>query len=809
MAETPSAPPPAKAPRASTNRRLVIWLRRIAITLTVLFVAAAVGVVLFIRHYEAGLPSVEELKRYDPPQVTRVLARDGQLLGEMFTERRTVVHLDKVANEMKLAALAAEDASFYEHAGLNYLGMLRAIWVNLRGGKRQGASTITQQIIKNILLTPERTFDRKMREAILARRIEAELSKDDILELYLNYIYLGHGRYGVEEASRYYFGKSAHEISLAEAALLAGIIKGPSVFSPHVNMKRALARRTYVLDQMEQKGFASAAQVAAAKREEVVLASETEVLSELAPEVVAEVKRTLKSVLGPAADHGGYTVTTTIDPALEAAAREAVRRNADAYAKRHKHLAPLKKAKKELKPFEGTPALNRIYQGVVVGADDAKNTLEIRVGTVTGTVDLRSAARYNPDKLNASSFAEIGKVVPVRLLTPPPDASDKDTPGAPSRVRLRLELGPESALVALDVRTREILALVGGYAATPGGLDRASSSHRQPGSTFKTFVYSYAMHARAMTPATIVETNPAALRDYKPDNYDESEGKKPNRLRQALADSVNVSAVWALERVGASNVVAWARALGVTSKLGNTPSLALGAYEVTPREMVAAYATFAAGGVYEEPILISKIVGPGGQEVALPPRTPARRVMEEDEAYLTTSLLTSVVRDGTGKRARALGRPIAGKTGTANDYKDAWFVGYSTDIACAVWTGFDLPVSLGRGEAGAAAALPAFVDFMQEAHKGRPAVDFPVPSGIVRAKIDPATGLLAYPDQEDAMEEVFLAGTAPTEAATPDAGVPEEDAGAGEVATPPKEGGDLVPANGPAEPRPFDETPPF
>jgi penicillin-binding protein 1A len=337
-------------------------------------------------------------------------------------------------------------------------------------------------------------------------------------------------------------------------------------------------------------------------------------------------------------------------------------------------------------------------------------------------------------------------------------------------------------MVAIDVRSREVLALVGSYEGTRGGLDRATNSHRQPGSTFKAFVYSYAIHSRQMTAASIVETNPQALHGYKPDNYDEGEGKTPKRMRDALAESVNVAAVWSLEKVGASNVVAWTHALGVESKLGADLSLALGAYEVTPREMAGAYATLAAGGVYEQPILVKKITGPNGAEVKLPDPAPPRRVMEDAEAYVITSLLTSVVQDGTGKRARVLGRPIAGKTGTSNQAKDAWFVGYSTDVACAVWTGFDDPTPMGAGEAGASAALPAFVDFMREAHKKRPAADFPVPPGVSRVSIDPETGLRAYAGQANAIDEVFLTGTEPTETATPDAGVEDpaapSDAGA-------------------------------
>lgn len=766
--------------RGRAPRRLVVWAKRLCAAVALLTAAGVLAVAIVIRHYEADLPSIAEVKSYSPPQVTRILARDGTLLGELFTERRTVVPIEAIPPKMKLAVLAAEDAAFYEHAGLNYLGVLRAIWKSVTSSHRQGGSTITQQVVKNVLLTPERTLSRKIREAILARRIEAELSKDEILDLYLNQIYFGHGRYGVEEAARYYFGKSIGDVTLSEAATIAGIIKGPGVYSPRLNMDKALGRRDFVLGQMAQKGFAPAELVDAAKKEPITLAPEPEARPELAPEVVAEVKRTLKKLVGPGADRGGYTITTTIDPALEAAARAAVRKNADDYAKRHKLLAPLAKAKKEPAPFDGTPTGYHAYLGVVVGADDTKNTLDVRVGTITGTVDVADAARYNPQGLRAPEFAQVGKVVRVVMLNPPKEPAGAEPAAHQDRAakpKLRLELGPQGAMVAIDVRTREILALVGSYEGVRAGLDR-TNAHRQPGSTFKAFVYSYGLHARALTPATIVETNPAALQGYRPDNYDEGEGKAPKRLRDALAQSVNVAAVWSLQKLGPTNVVAWAKSMGIESKLGADLSLALGSYEVTPREMAGAYATFAAGGVYEQPVLIQKIVGPGGVPVELPARAPSRRVMEENEAYVMTSMLTSVVKEGTGKRAKSLGRPIAGKTGTSNQAKDAWFVGYSTDIVCAVWTGYDDPTPMGAGEAGASAALPAFVEFMKEAHQKRPVADFPVPPGLVRVMIDPATGLKAYPDQKDAIEEIFLAGTEPKEEATPDAGADGADAGA-------------------------------
>lgn len=772
-----------RRPRQSWARR---WLPRFAVALLGALVAAALALVLVLRHYEEDLPSVAELRGYNPPQITRVLARDGTELGEMFVERRTVVAIDSVPDVMKKAVLAAEDAHFYEHDGLNYLGMLRALAHNVtRPGSLQGGSTITQQVVKNVLLTPERTFSRKAKEVILARRIEQTLSKDEILELYLNHIYFGHGRYGIEEASRFYFGKSVGQLELPEAALLAGIVKGPSVYSPRVSIARATARRRFVLKQMAEKGFAPAAAVEAALNEPIALAPETDVSSDLAPEVVDEVRKKLVELVGPAGEHGGFTVTTTIDPAVQAAARAAVRKNLDDWAARHKLVAPLRKAKGDPKPAAELPkAAHHAVMAEVVSADDAKGKLTVRVGQRTAIVDVKDA-RYNPRKLNASELAEIGKVVRVTLQGLP-DAGDGDAddhaPGAPKKehpLHARLELGPQGALIAVDVKTREILALVGSYEGARGGLDRATRASRQPGSTFKPFTYGYAIHTRTMTPATLLETDPAMVAGYKPGLLaaDESAARKPKRMREALAKSINVAAVWSIQRAGPANVARWAQAHGVTSKLGADLSLALGAYEVTPREMVAAYATWASGGEYQAPVLITKIVGPSGVEVPLPGREPPRRVMDEAEAAVLTSLLTSVVQEGTAQRARSLGRPIAGKTGTSNRAKDAWFVGYSTDIACAVWTGFDDGAPLGAGESGASAALPAFVELMRAAHQGRPVTPFPEPPGVVRRKIDPETGLLAWEGEEGAIDEVFLAGTEPVETAMPDAGA-DEDGGA-------------------------------
>jgi penicillin-binding protein 1A len=705
-----------------------------------------------------------------------VLARDGSLLAELFTERRTVISIDSLPAHVKLAVLAAEDAEFYEHEGLNYLGIARAFAVNLRSGRtRQGGSTITQQVVKNLVLDPERTYRRKIREALLARRLEQEMKKDEILELYLNHIYFGHGRYGIEEAARGTFGKPAKDLSIAEAAMLAGLPAGPELYSPRRDMKRALARRAFVLGQMHEKfpQFVSDAQYQAAMEEPVRLATAEGAGAGMAPEAVEIAKKVLHDLEPDQASRGGYTITTTIDPKLQAAARKAIRDDLLAYDKRHSVAvlkAPSAQASKRGPAlsrdtlFDGTPAFesHKIYVGSVTAVDDVANTIEVRVGTVIGTVKLGDFERYNPERLAPSAFAPVGAHVRVSLLGPASNA------GGMSKMPLRLEAGPEGALVALDVRTRDVLAIVGNYEAANGSLDRAMQARRQPGSTFKPIVYSYAIHARRYTPATLVDVTPAVFAgNYKPSNYEGWTGTDPLRLREALANSVNVAAVRVLEDVGPANVVPWAQALGITSTLKPDLSLALGSYEVEPMELAGAYATFAAGGVYEAPRMVAKITRPDGSEVLLKTPPPSRRVLDEAESYVVTSLLGSVVDHGTGARAKELRRPVAGKTGTSNASKDTWFAGFSTEIAAVVWIGYDDGKSLGATETGASCALPAWLAFMRAAHEGRPLTEFPRPPGVVSVSIDKKTGKLPFEGDADVMDEIFLPGTEPTEIGSP------------------------------------------
>jgi penicillin-binding protein 1A len=396
-------------------------------------------------------------------------------------------------------------------------------------------------------------------------------------------------------------------------------------------------------------------------------------------------------------------------------------------------------------------------------------------------VRLSDYERYNPQSLAPSAFAPQGAHVRVSLLAPVPNTGDAFGPGAAppiTKVPLRLEAGPEGALVALDVRTRNVLALVGNYEAAPAGLDRATGARRQPGSTFKPLVYSYALHSRRYTPASLVDVNPQVFAGgYKPANFEGWTGHDPLRLREALANSVNVAAVRVLDDVGPGNVVPWAEALGITTTLKPDLSLALGSYEVIPIDLCGAYATFAAGGMYEPPRLITRIVGPDGKDVELTPLAPAHRVLDEAEAYVVTSMLTSVVDHGTGAKARELKRPLAGKTGTSNASRDTWFAGYSTETAACVWVGYDDGHPLGVSEMGGVTALPAWISFMKAAHEHKPPSEFPRPVGTVTVSIDKHSGKLAYPDDPDAIDEVFLAGTEPQEVSepyTPDAGASDE-----------------------------------
>jgi penicillin-binding protein 1A len=766
--------------RARKRPRWLRWVARIAIALAALCLLGAGGFAGLIAYYSQGLPDVRTLRDYHEPQVTRVVDRDGEVMGEIFTERRTVVPLERIPRVLVLSVLAAEDADFYRHEGLDYAGLFRAIVRGvLSGGNFRGTSTITQQLVKNLLLGSERTMARKIRELILARQVEEEFTKDEILGLYLNHINFGHGRYGVQEASRFYFGHDVDTLTLAEASLLAGIPQSPTRLSPRTYPDRARRRQRFVLDQLEAKREdywpdLSLEDIRAAREAHVELAPAPE-SRQSAPEVVEAARRLLLDQAGEDAVRlGGFTIHTTIDRDLQLASRTALQGGLRAIDQRSGARPPIARARirrgERPTPIATVPELRvgTTYDAIVTGHDDAGGRILLDAAGHAAEARIADCARWNPEGLPPTQFVEEGARVRVSVVAPA-EADDADP-----RARVRIELGPQGAVVVIDPRSRDVLALIGGY-EPESGFDRARQALRQPGSSFKPFVYAVAIRSRRYTPASIVIDAPGVYDQWQPQNFETWSFHGEMRLRDALANSVNQVAVRLIEDVTPPEVVSFAQRMGIGTPLDPSLALALGASEVRPIELANAYATFAAGGRWAPYRIVSRIVGPDGREVALPPAEAPREPLTPAEAYVITNMLTSVVESGTAQAARRLGRPCAGKTGTSNEARDTWFAGFTPDLAAVVWVGYDDRRSLGRRESGARAALPIWVDVMRSASEGRPAIDFPVPAGVVTVRIDPASGQLAYEGEENAIDEVFLDGTAPTEVAR-EAGVLDSSA---------------------------------
>ena len=734
------------------------------------FVGAATLLGMFLYYgSDPRLPTLKALGDYHPKQVTRIVDRNGVPVGELGTEKRTVVPFSAIPKVLINAVVSAEDAEFFQHAGLNYRGMLRAFIENvLRGRTAQGGSTITQQVVKTLLLSPERTMRRKVQEIILARQLSQKLSKEEVLTVYLNQIYYGHGRYGCEEAARYFFGKSVRDIDTAEAALLAGLPQSPERLSPRKHPEAAKTRQRYVLGRMLENGYLDRAAGEKLAAEPIRLAREPGGARGLASEAVDTVARFL--VESGAAGEQGATIETTLDAHLQEIARQSLERGLEdldarqGYRGRSAHLAgkALEKYQAELaKAHPGPLRDGQIIEGIVVRVDkDAPagkaGKLLLAVGATEGVVDLSLELRYGKGPKPLAQRFVPGDLVRVRAAGERPHV--EGTPQA-----LALELGPQAAMVVLDPQTRQILALVGGYDYHPGGFDRSQAAHRQPGSAFKPFVYATAIDQGKVTAATLVNDSPEVYDLWKPQNYEKEEFRGPIRVRTALAQSINTVAIKVLSEVGIPGVRTLAAAAGITSPMPEDLGLAmaLGAMTVTPLELANAYATFPSAGQRGETSLVRSV---GGQAIETAPLQPA---IKPEVAYIMVSLLRSVIDEGTARAAAGkLRRPAAGKTGTSNGQRDAWFVGFTPDLLAAVWVGFDDGQGLGRGEAGARSALPIWLDFMNKALVGRPTRDFAQPPGVVIQRIDKTSGLLPAAGQEtNTLDEVFLLDSAPKEQA--------------------------------------------
>jgi len=767
------------------QERVLPWLKAMTVKKALMLLAACfAGAVLFVVFLffilSFNLPTVESLKDYKPSTGTTIYADDGRVLGHIRIEKGVYVPLQRIPKAMKNAIIATEDPRFYHHAGIDYRGILRAALKNImRLRVSQGGSTITQQLTKVVFLTPERSFIRKIREIILARRLEKEISKDEILELYLNKIYFGHGAYGVQTAAKTYFGKDISAVNQAEAALLAGLPKSPMVYSPYSDIDLTKLRQSQVLRRMVDEGYLTEAQAAKIYEQPLNLEN-LRSQEELAPHIVDHIRKYVLAKYGEEKLYeGGIKVYTSIDLDLQRTATTSLKEGLRALDKRQGFRGRV--GHKEVKVMPAQLGALR----VVVKPGEVFNAHVLDVGEYYLTVKGRGMIGYilkddmawalikpkkhkdDPDEFKLpSEIAQVGDIIKVRF-----QSYDKKKQTA----SFQLEQTPlvEGAVVVLEPYTGYIRAMGGGYDIVEGGFNHATVAKGQPGSAFKPFIYGAALEAKdgdhyKYTPASIIMDLPVIHekteqdKGWKPENYDER-FLGPMRLRTALALSRNAVTVRLLEDIGLSRAVDFARRAGITSPINEDYTSALGSSAVTPLELTSAYSTFAAQGVRSDPILIKSVVD--GRGVTLESYDPKpQEALDPVTSYLVTSLLKSVVDEGTGRGAKGLNKPLAGKTGTTNNYVDAWFVGYSPSIVAGVWVGYDnAKASLGDKETGARAALPIWIGVMAKALADKPAEDFPAPEGVVFTKTDPETGLLAQEDAPDAVNDVFRKGTEPTQ----------------------------------------------
>lgn len=758
------------------GRRFVLW----SVALMTSFASLGVGGLAgMLWYYGRDLQAIDEaaLRAYQPAQITRIYADDREtLLGEYFTQRRTLIQYEQVPSHVENAFLAAEDADFYSHEGLDYLGILRALFINVRAGKiRQGASTITQQVVKNFILSPERTFKRKVHELLLSRRLERVLSKREILELYLNEIYLGHGRYGIQEASRFYFGKDVQDIDAGQAALLATLPKAPGASTPHKEPERAKARQKFVLRQMAKHGFLSAPDAARYAEMPLVVQPLQQARSQVfegAESFVDVVLDQLRERFGDDLPRLGATVVTTLDPNVQRRASDGLREQLRAIDERQKfaHKITPSSDRAKSRALKRGAKIRKVGQvgPVVIGGryrpqGSERRGFEATLGTQSIFVEVPVGERYAEPSVDLSSQFPEGGITVAKITRPPKRLTLPE-----GWLYGRIASGPEAVVVVASVEDGAVVAMVSGYEETRGGFNRATEAKRQPGSTFKPFVYGAAVESRKFTAASVVIDSPEIYEKWRPTNFERDQYRGEIRLREALTHSVNTIAIKLLDAIGVEAGVNFARRAGIESSLSGNLSLALGTSEVTPFELLRAYSTLARGGTWRELEVIRSIEFDGGE---LAPETlPVASAIAPEVAFVVSSLMASVVREGTGRRAKKLGFWVAGKTGTAAENRDAWFAGFSKDYAAVAWVGFDRPKTLGRGETGGKAALPIWMSAMKAAvgdDRSDGAGLIP-PHAVEVRTIDKETGLLATADAEPetVMEEYFLPGTAPTQYAS-------------------------------------------
>jgi penicillin-binding protein 1A len=766
-------------------KSLVLWFFLLGLLLVIC--GAGAGLVLYYS-ISKDLPKITSLADYHPSIITTVYADDNRKIAEFFKERRIVIPLKDMPRTLIDAFVAAEDSRFYKHQGIDFISIVRAFVKNIEAGTIvQGGSTITQQVTKSFLLTPERSYKRKLREAILAYRIDKAFSKEDILYLYLNQIYLGHGAYGVQAASENYFGKSVKDLNLAECTILAGLPQAPSKYSPFRHPERAKQRQIYVLNRMVAEAHITNIQATEAINTKLDIKPRRNLYIEEVPFYTEHVRRHLEKKYGKDALYTqGLQVYTAVNLEMQKIARDEILKGLLDLDKREGYRGPLEQIKPaEIETYSQTLqveldkkplAEGATVKGVVVAVNDRKKSATVRLGNTQGTIALEDmiwARKPDPDvayykvKLKRPSQAlAVGDVILVKVKS---NKKEKE------KWVLALEQMPiaQSALMSIEAGTGLVKAMIGGRDFRQTQFNRAIQSRRQPGSAFKPILYSAALDKESedpkkiYTPATIIIDSAIVFTDeerdftWKPHNYKET-FYGPTLMRKALAKSRNLVTIKILQDIGVDYAIEYAGKLGIESNLSRDLSIALGSSGVSLLELLRAYSVFANQGYLVEPVFILKVMDRNGN--VLEEMTPGRKkVIEKNTAYIMTNLLEGVVKHGTGRRVRALKRPAAGKTGTSNDLFDAWFVGYTPELITGVWVGLDDVAPLGQGEGGARTASPIWLGFMQRTLEGKPVQVFQAPEGVEFAKIDADTGLLPVPESKNVFFECFKEGTVPTE----------------------------------------------
>ncbi|MDA0713392.1 MAG: PBP1A family penicillin-binding protein, partial [bacterium] len=800
------------------------------------------------------LPKLDRVEDYRPPLTSRVFDSSGNLIAEFFTERRTLIPVQEIPEHVKKAFLAAEDANFYEHTGLDYLGILRAfineVKYKIIGGQRIGGSTITQQTAKTMLLSRQRTYTRKIKEIILAKRIEDALTKDDILNLYLNQIYFGNGAYGIEEAAKTYYGVSARKLTLGQAAVLASVPKSPNRINPLKNPQRAQSRRNYVLEQMLVHGFISESKAEQTKREPIVTVTTAKPFLNQAPYYTEEIRRMLLDRFGEdEVYHGGLQIYTPVDMKLQIAAQKALKKGLRVLDKRQGFRGALAKvnlkeqnlltkifheqkeklltnktgytiwdlsslnpdnikqdASTTLRSIKIVNLQNGILvAGLVKTVSNFNRTALVDLGTYNATLnfnDMAWARPFNPAEITPlpklpSDALKTGDIIWVRIKN-----------ANINNMQVSLEQKPlvDGAVVVINPFNHRVLAMVGGYDFSTSSFNRATQAKRQPGSSFKPFIYAQAIDSEIVTAATLITDAPKVYVD----NDKENQWKPRNDTGRFLGDitvnsclrsSVNTCSITLLEKVGIDAVRGLAASTGILTEHSPLPrdlTLALGSGEVIPLSHINAFTIFPNQGLYAPPVLIEKVISRDGTVLFETAEVTETQVIKPETAFIITNIMRGLMRGGA-KTITGIDATLAGKTGTTNDFRSAWFVGFSQDLVAGVYVGFDTNITLGQREYGSRAALPIWGYFMKEALQWVPAREFVQPEGVVWRLIDPKTGLLASPgavydpgmkiiDYEEESDsnnfpliaapqtvlEAFIAGTEPTMSATDSAPPPLE-----------------------------------